>query len=130
MEERAYFWLGYVLIAVVVFLPLLLAMKNVAEGSSFYEEYSAYDLALATNSILALKGDVSLYYNLDSKSDYLKVKFSKDCGFVVSMKEDSFDNEKLKYCVGADLESVDFEVVNKNELVIQKEGGRLYVSGE
>jgi hypothetical protein len=124
-EERIYFWSAYVILAIVVFIPLLFMMEKMSNGDTFNERLVVNELGLVSDILFSVSGDIRIEYFLGEK---YYVEFLDDCNFLVSL-----DNVGGSKYVCADDIGLDKEFLNVgeyNSIILKKEGKVFSVLGD
>ncbi len=123
-EERMYFWSAYVIIAIVVFIPMLFMMEKLSDGDSFNEKLVVNELSLASEVLFGFNGESRVEYFL---VDNYFVEFTDDCKFLVSVGS---SGGSRSFC--ADDINLDKEVLEKgefNSVILEKKGDKFLVVG-
>ena len=94
--ERAYFWIGYFMITVVVFLTVLATMNKLSDNTSFEQKYFSKDISLLEQTGFIAPYDVSILYDLDE--DYF-VLFEDICSLRVNKKDTPLYSGGLTFCI-------------------------------
>jgi len=132
-EERAYFWSGYVVIVVVVFIPLLMFMNKAADADSFQEKLISNDLALMSDFVLGSPGEILIdyYVNPDgSKVKIYRVGFNEKCLFVVALQGTSLESGAKTYCADNLFLNKEYLVAGVyTKIILDKKVDKLTVSG-
>ena len=131
IEERSYFWMGYVVLAVVVFIPIIMLMDKTAQGDSFNEKLISHDLSLLTDIALGAPGDVEINYFLnDTEGDFYNVWFLEECEVNVAFKDTSILSAAKTTCAdNLNIEKNYQESIGFSTLFLEKEGEKFSVRG-
>ena len=89
MEEmvRIKYWIGYILLSVVVFLLIAGALFMFAGGDSVYQDKFALEIGLLENSMLTSNGNLVInYFPLEKFGEYDLV-LARNCEIRVSVKD-------------------------------------------
>ena len=62
MEERLYFWVFYLVVLVIILLGLFNYVNNLADKTTFNQDYLVRDVALVLNAVYASPGDIEVRY--------------------------------------------------------------------
>lgn len=129
VEERTYFWTGYLVIAIVVFIPLLIFMNKAADADSFKEKIISNELALISDFVLGSSGEILVEYSINQEKSF-KIGFNENCLFVVSLKGTSLESGIKTYC--ADNLFLNKGYLDANEyvrIILDKKEDNLIVTG-
>jgi len=94
--ERAHFWIGYTMVAVVVILTVFAIMNKLSDNTSFEQKYLSKDISLLEQTGFIAPYDVSILYSLDE--DYF-VLFEDICSLRVNKKDTPLYSGGLTFCV-------------------------------
>ena len=129
VEERTYFWTGYLVIAIVVFIPLLMFMNKSADADSFKEKIISNELALISDFVMGSDGEILVEYNINQEKSY-KIGFNEKCLFVVSLTGTSLESGSKTYC--ADNLLLNKRYLDAGEyvrIILDKKEDRLVITG-
>ena len=131
IEERSYFWMGYVVLAIVVFIPIIMLMDKTAQGDAFNEQLISHDISLLTDITLGVPGEVEVsYYLNNSQEDFYNVWFNEGCEISVAYKDTSILSAARTVCPdNLNLEKEYGHVMHFSTLFLKKEGNRFSVGG-
>jgi len=131
IEERAYFWMGYVILAIVIFIPVIMVMQETAQGNSFNEQLISNDLALLTDMVMGVNGDVKIIYTINNTIDnFYTTGFSEDCEISVAYKDTPILSASKSICAdNINLEKTPLKFFEHSFIIIEKKGNKFYVSG-
>ncbi|MBT3281598.1 hypothetical protein HN865_02490 [Candidatus Woesearchaeota archaeon] len=119
-EERIYFWSAYVIIAIVVFIPMLFVMEKLSNGDTFNEELIVNELGLISDVLFGFNEDVYVEYFM---IDNYFIEFTNDCKFSISSSSRYFCADDLNLDKGV-LENGEF-----NSIILKNEGNKFSVLG-
>lgn len=133
-EERAYFWSGYVIIVVVVFIPLLMFMNKAADADSFKENLISNDLALISDFVLGSPGEILIDYTVNPDVPGIKkiyrVGFNEKCLFVVALQGTSLESGAKTYCADNLFLNKEYLIAGEYaRIILDKKSDKLIVSG-
>lgn len=94
--ERAHFWIGYTMVAVVVILTVFAIMSKLSDNTSFEQKYISKDISLLEQTGFIAPYDVSVLYEIDE--DYF-VLFEDICSLRVNEKGTPLYSGGLTFCV-------------------------------
>lgn len=129
-EERAYFWTGYVLIAIIVFLPLMMFMNRASDADTFKEELISNELALMSDFMLGSDDKILVEYKVNQKKNY-RIGFSEKCLFVVALEGTGLEQGSKTYCADnlfITKKYLDAQIYKK--IILDKKGNEFSVKGE
>ena len=129
IEERGYFWMGYIVLAVVIFIPVIMAMQKTAQGNSFNEQLISNDLSLLGDMVLGTNGDVKIVYKVNNTSeDFYATGFSGDCEVSVAYKDTSLLSSSRSICGdNLNLEKTPLDFFEYSSIIIEKKGNKFSV---
>jgi len=132
MEERAYFWVGYILVVIIVFIPVLMVMEKTSRGDDFKEQLISNDLALIIDVVNGANGEISIEYTIDQDSEKLfKVGVFEGCVVKVALDDTSLDSGAVISCVdnsNFEFSGLSPEVYSK--IYIEKNSNGLFFRGD
>jgi hypothetical protein len=130
IEERSYFWMGYVILAIVIFIPIILVMQKTSQGNSFNEQLISNDLALLGDMAMGVNGDVEIIYNMNNNlDDFYSIGFSEDCEINVAYKDTSILSSSRSTCGdNLNLEKTPLDFFEYSSIIIEKKGNKFLVS--
>lgn len=130
IEERAYFWMGYVILAIVIFIPVIMVMQKTAEGNSFNEQLISNDLALLADMVIGANGNVKIIYAINNTADdFYTTGFSEDCEISVAYKDTSILSASRSVCAdNLNLDKTPLEFFEHSLIIIEKKENKFSVS--
>lgn len=131
IEERGYFWMGYIILAIVVFIPLIMVMQKTAEGNAFNERLISNDITLLADMVLGVNGDVEVEYDINNtQEDFYAIGFTEDCEVSVAYKDTSILSASRSICAdNLNLEKQGLDFSEYSSLVMEKNDDRFSISG-
>ena len=131
IEERAYFWMGYVVLAIVIFIPVIMMMGKAAEGGAFNEQLISNDLSLLADMVMGINGDVEIiYYINNTQDDFYSNGLSEDCEISFSYKDTSILSASKSICAdNLNLEKVPLDFSKHSIIILEKKDNIFSVSG-
>lgn len=128
-DERAYFWTGYLIITIVVFIPLLMFMNKASDADSFKEKVISNDLALVSDFLLGSKGEILVEYNINQSKSY-RIGFNEKCLFVVALQGTSLEQGSKTYCAdNLFLNKGYLDASEYAKIILDKKEDKLIVTG-
>jgi len=129
IEERLGFWIFYGVILAIILLGLFNYINNLADKTTFNQDYLARDVAFVLNTVYASPGDIEVSYFVPEKKDFV---FIIGEGLVTVRKKDDVLNKKsYPYHEDMYIESnldEKLEIKDSVAILFSKEGDTLTVT--
>jgi len=129
IEERLGFWIFYGVILAIILLGLFNYINNLADKTTFNQDYLARDVAFVLNTVYTSPGDIEVSYFVPEKKDFV---FIIGEGLVTVRKKDDVLNKKsYPYHEDMYIESnldEKLEIKDSVAILFSKEGDTLTVT--
>jgi hypothetical protein len=89
-EERLYFWVFYFVVLIIILLGLFNYVNNLADKTTFNQDYLVRDIALVLNAVYASPGDIEVKYSVP-ENDFI---FIIENGLVTIKEEGDVLNKR------------------------------------
>ena len=130
-DPRTIYFVFYGIIVIVAFVALFSLMGKAADGTSFNEQLVANNLALGTDLILGVSGDVGLTYNLNKSDRTINIAFLEPCTFGANLEGTSVYSGAIAVCVDdVSFAKEYFDYLTYSRIVLEKKEDKFSVRGE
>ena len=113
MEERSYYYLGYIIIAACVFGLVAYILTSSSSEDVVYQDIYLRDFSFLTSTLLSSNENLSLEYTINEEKGNFDLLITKECELRISKKDEQI-NFKNFYCLNNGFKEVKEPKVNLN----------------